>query len=63
MRFTEGNFELASASVNNRGANASADCWVAVLTYSKGGLMYDKYRGQNLAMKNANLKNILNLII
>ena len=45
-RFTEGNFEFgasASAVLISEGANASADYsdGVAVLTYSKGGLMYE----------------------
>ena len=45
-RFTEGNFEFgasASAALITEGANASADYsdGVAVLTYSKGGLMYE----------------------
>ena len=45
-RFTEGNFEFgasASAALISEGANASADYsdGVAVLTYSKGGLMYE----------------------
>ena len=46
QRFTEGNFEFgasASAALISEGANASADYsdGVAVLTYSKGGLMYE----------------------
>jgi len=45
-RFTEGNFEFgasASAALISEGANASADYsdGVAVITYSKGGLMYE----------------------
>ena len=45
-RFTQGNFEFgasASAILISEGANASADYsdGVAVLTYSKGGLMYE----------------------
>tara|TARA_Y100000589_G_scaffold168244_1_gene160053 strand:+ start:3362 stop:3979 length:618 start_codon:yes stop_codon:yes gene_type:complete len=45
-RFTQGNFEFgasASAALINEGANASADYsdGVAVLTFSKGGLMYE----------------------
>ena len=45
-RFTEGNFEFgasASAVLITEGANASADYsdGVAVLTFSKGGLMYE----------------------
>ena len=45
-RFTEGNFEFgasASAALISEGANASADYsdGVAVLTFSKGGLMYE----------------------
>ena len=45
-RFTEGNFEFgasASAALITEGANASADYsdGVAVLTFSKGGLMYE----------------------
>ncbi len=45
-RFTEGNFEFgasASAALISEGANASSDYndGVAVLTYSKGGLMYE----------------------
>ena len=45
-RFTEGNFEFgasASAALITEGANASADFndGVAVLTFSKGGLMYE----------------------
>ena len=45
-RFTEGNFEFgasASAVLISEGANASADYsdGVAVLTFSKGGLMYE----------------------
>ena len=45
-RFTEGNFEFgasASAALISEGANASADYsdGVAVLTYLKGGLMYE----------------------
>ena len=45
-RFTEGNFEFgasASAALVTEGANASADYsdGVAVLTFSKGGLMYE----------------------
>ena len=45
-RFTEGNFEFgasASAALISEGANATADYsdGVAVLTYSKGGLMYE----------------------
>ena len=45
-RFTQGNFEFgasASAALITKGANASADYsdGVAVLTYSKGGLMYE----------------------
>ena len=45
-RFTEGNFEFgasASAALMSEGANASADYsdGVAVLTFSKGGLMYE----------------------
>ena len=45
-RFTQGNFEFgasASAVLISEGANASADYsdGVAVLTYSKGGLMYE----------------------
>ena len=45
-RFTEGNFEFgasASAALISEGANASADYsdGVAVLTLSKGGLMYE----------------------
>ena len=45
-RFTQGNFEFgasASAALISEGANASADYsdGVAVLTYSKGGLMYE----------------------
>tara|TARA_B100000886_G_scaffold203938_1_gene140823 strand:- start:692 stop:1297 length:606 start_codon:yes stop_codon:yes gene_type:complete len=49
-RFTEGNFEFgasASAALISEGANASADYsdGVAVLTYSKGGLMYEASLG------------------
>ncbi len=45
-RFTEGNFEFgasASAVIISEGANATADYsdGVAVLTFSKGGLMYE----------------------
>ena len=45
-RFTTGNFEFgasASAALITEGANASADYrdGVAVMTYSKGGLMYE----------------------
>ena len=45
-RFTEGNFEFgasASAALISEGVNASADYsdGVAVLTFSKGGLMYE----------------------
>ena len=45
-RFTNGNFEFgasASAALITEGANASADYsdGVAVMTYSKGGLMYE----------------------
>ena len=45
-RFIEGNFEFdasASAALISEGANASADYsdGVAVLTFSKGGLMYE----------------------
>ena len=45
-RFTQGNFEFgasASAALVTEGANASADYsdGVAVLTFSKGGLMYE----------------------
>ena len=45
-RFTQGNFEFgasASAALISEGANASADYsdGVAVLTFSKGGLMYE----------------------
>ena len=45
-RFTEGNFEFgasASAALISEVANATADYsdGVAVLTYSKGGLMYE----------------------
>tara|TARA_Y100000589_G_scaffold324896_1_gene361792 strand:- start:354 stop:1016 length:663 start_codon:yes stop_codon:yes gene_type:complete len=45
-RFTQGNYEFgasASAALITEGANASADYsdGVAVLTYSKGGLMYE----------------------
>ena len=45
-RFTEGNFEFgasASAALISEGANAAADYsdGVAVLTFSKGGLMYE----------------------
>ena len=45
-RFTEGNFEFgasASAALITEGANASADYsnGVAVMTFSKGGLMYE----------------------
>ena len=45
-RFTEGNFEFgasASAALISEGANASADYsdGVAVITFSKGGLMYE----------------------
>ena len=45
-RFTQGNFEFgasASAALITEGANASADYsdGVAVLTFSKGGLMYE----------------------
>ena len=45
-RFTEGNFEFgasASAALISEGANATADYsdGVAVLTFSKGGLMYE----------------------
>tara|TARA_B100000900_G_C20592140_1_gene721993 strand:+ start:1751 stop:2398 length:648 start_codon:yes stop_codon:yes gene_type:complete len=45
-RFTEGNFEFgasASAALITEGANATADYsdGVAVLTFSKGGLMYE----------------------
>ncbi len=45
-RFTEGNFEFgasASAALISEGANASSDYsdGVAVLTFSKGGLMYE----------------------
>jgi len=45
-RFTEGNFEFgasASAALISEGANASADYsdGVAVLTFSKGGIMYE----------------------
>ena len=46
QRFTEGNFEFgasASAALITEGANASADYsnGVAVMTFSKGGLMYE----------------------
>ena len=49
-RFTEGNFEFgasASAALISEGANASADYsdGVAVITYSKGGLMYEASLG------------------
>tara|TARA_B100001989_G_scaffold176165_1_gene127360 strand:+ start:770 stop:1387 length:618 start_codon:yes stop_codon:yes gene_type:complete len=49
-RFTEGNFEFgasASAALISEGANASADYsdGVAVLTFSKGGLMYEASLG------------------
>ena len=45
-RFTDGNFEFgasASAALITEGANASVDYanGVAVMTYSKGGLMYE----------------------
>ena len=45
-RFTDGNFEFgasASAALITEGANASADYsnGVAVMTFSKGGLMYE----------------------
>ena len=45
-RFTDGNFEFgasASAALITEGANASVDYTngVAVMTYSKGGLMYE----------------------
>ena len=46
QRFTDGNFEFgasASAALITEGANASADYsdGVAVMTFSKGGLMYE----------------------
>ena len=56
-RFTEGNFEFgasASAALISVGANASADYsdGVAVLTYSKGGLMYEaSIGGQKFSYK------------
>ena len=56
-RFTEGNFEFgasASAALISEGANASADYsdGVAVLTYSKGGLMYEaSIGGQKFSYK------------
>ena len=56
-RFTEGNFEVgasASAALISVGANASADYsdGVAVLTYSKGGLMYEaSIGGQKFSYK------------
>ena len=70
-RFTEGNFEFgasASAALISEGANASADYsdGVAVLTYSKGGLMYEaSIGGQKFSYEEYwNLKkNILILIL
>ena len=56
-RFTEGNFEFgasASAALISEGANASADYsdGVAVLTFSKGGLMYEaSIGGQKFSYK------------
>ena len=56
-RFTEGNFEFgasASAALITEGANASADYsdGVAVLTFSKGGLMYEaSIGGQKFSYK------------
>ncbi len=57
-RFTEGNFEFgasASAALITEGANASADYndGVAVLTFSKGGLMYEaSIGGQKFSFMN-----------
>ena len=56
-RYTEGNFEFgasASAALISEGANASADYsdGVAVLTFSKGGLMYEaSIGGQKFSYK------------
>ena len=56
-RFTEGNFEFgasASAAFITEGANASADYsyGVAVMTFSKGGLMYEaSIGGQKFSFK------------
>ena len=56
-RFTQGNFEFgasASAALISEGANASADYsdGVAVLTFSKGGLMYEaSIGGQKFSYK------------
>ena len=56
-RFTEGNFEFgasASAALITEGANASVDYTngVAVMTFSKGGLMYEaSIGGQKFTFK------------
>ena len=56
-RFTEGNFEFgasASAALITEGANASADYsdGVAVMTFLKGGLMYEaSIGGQKFTFK------------
>ena len=56
-RFTDGNFEFgasASAALITEGANASADYsnGVAVMTFSKGGLMYEaSIGGQRFTFK------------
>ena len=56
-RFTDGNFEFgasASAALITEGANASADYsnGVAVMTFSKGGLMYEaSIGGQKFSFK------------
>ncbi len=56
-RFTDGNFELgasASAALITEGANASVDYTngVAVMTFSKGGLMYEaSIGGQKFTFK------------
>ena len=56
-RFTHGNFELgasASAALISEGANASVDYTngVAVMTFSKGGLMYEaSIGGQKFTFK------------
>ena len=56
-RFTDGNFEFgasASAALITEGANASVDYanGVAVMTYSKGGLMYEaSIGGQKFTFK------------
>ena len=56
-RFTDGNFEFgasASAALITEGANASLDYTngVAVMTFSKGGLMYEaSIGGQKFTFK------------